>query len=125
MGYRNRKTNSFIKLYLTDFIGAHTSDVYGPDGNLEKCICIPIDKNMINMYEGSGYIYVRAMRCKKKIKGGWTHFLSPRIPIEEIKKLYVQGFNPPYVGWMKQDFEDDQPFLQHKNYVKNDTFDDE
>ena len=46
----NNNNNFVLKLVLTNFLGANISYVENEEGELEECVCIPLERNNLNTH---------------------------------------------------------------------------
>lgn len=74
--------NKNIKIDLTAFAGAGKINLSGKNGQLKKCLVIPIEEN--HLYEGEKGIYADfiAWEMKEKKENGATHLVKQSFPKE-------------------------------------------
>ena len=74
--------NKNIKINLTAFAGAGKINLSGKNGQLKKCLVIPIEEN--HLYEGEKGIYADfiAWEMKEKKENGATHLIKQSLPKE-------------------------------------------
>lgn len=104
-----------LKIVLTSFLGARVDTVLDEDGNEEKCICIPLDRN--NLREGStGKVsaYAFVMKTRNANRYGWTHYLKLKSHPSFVKKINELGYEVPYLGNIKP-----ASFIVHKKSYQN------
>lgn len=105
-----------IKFVLTSFLGARVDDVMDENGNMERCVCIPLDRN--NLREGStgkvsAYAFVTKTRNANRF--GWTHYLKLKAGPDFVRRIKSLGYEVPYLGNMKpQNFIFNQSGYQDK-----------
>lgn len=95
--------NAILKFKLTNFFGAFVKEVEGLDGEMEECVCIPLEKN--NLKKGNNnavnaYCFVN----KTNVVGldGWTHYLQLKLASYFVEKMRNLGYKKmPYMGNMK------------------------
>ena len=94
--------SGIMKIVLTSFLGARIDTVLDENGNEEKCVCIPLDRN--NLHEGktgkvSAYAFV--VKTRNANRFGWTHYLKMKCNPNFAKKTKELGFDIPYLGNVK------------------------
>ena len=74
--------NKNIKIDLTAFAGSGIINLSGKNGQLKKCLVIPIEEN--HLYEGEKGIYADfiAWEMKEKKENGATHLIKQSLPKE-------------------------------------------
>ena len=74
--------NKNIKIDLTAFAGSGIINLSGKNGQLKKCLVIPIKDN--HLYEGEKGIYADfiAWEMKEKKENGTTHLVKQSLPKE-------------------------------------------
>ena len=74
--------NKNIKINLTAFAGAGKINLSGKNGQLKKCLVIPIEEN--HLYEGEKGIYADfiAWEMREKKENGATHLIKQSLPKE-------------------------------------------
>ncbi len=74
--------NKNIKIDLTAFAGAGKINLSGKNGQLKKCLVIPIEEN--HLYEGEKGIYADfiAWEMREKKENGATHLIKQSLPKE-------------------------------------------
>lgn len=91
-----------LKFTLTNFFGAHISDVQSPDGDIERCVCIPIDKNDLVVSRNNrvnSYAFVN--RSFVATKDNWSHYLQMKSSSSFANKQKSLGYKMPYLGNLK------------------------
>lgn len=94
--------HSILKFVLTSFFGARLEDVPDENGNMEKCVCIPIDRN--NLYvcdNGKVSAYAFVNKTRNANMHGWTHYLRMKCQPKFVKKITELGYEVPYLGNLK------------------------
>ena len=94
--------SGIMKIVLTSFLGARVDTVLDENGNEERCVCIPLDRN--NLHEGktgkvSAYAFV--VKTRNANRFGWTHYLKMKCNPNFVKKIVELGFGVPYLGNVK------------------------
>lgn len=103
-----------LRFVLTAFFGAQVKDVENEYGDMEKCVCIPLDRNGLRETDKgtvSAYAYVNRSSVQSSV--GWTHYLRPKVNKEWAKKMRDLGYEMPYIGSMKPSV----PTFVHSGYV--------
>lgn len=74
--------NKNIKIDLTAFAGAGKINLSGKNGQLKKCLVIPIEENYL--FEGEKGIYADfiAWEMREKKENGATHLIKQSLPKE-------------------------------------------
>jgi hypothetical protein len=108
--------HSVLKFVLTAFFGARIEEVPDEEGNMEKCVCIPIERN--NLYvcnNGKVSAYAFVNKTRNANVNGWTHYLKMKCNPEFVRKITSLGYEVPYIGNLKP-----SNYIIHKNnYEKN------
>lgn len=94
--------HSVLKFVLTAFFGARIEDVLDENGNMEKCVCIPIDRN--NLYvcdNGKVSAYAFVNKTRNANMHGWTHYLRMKCQPDFVRKITSLGYEVPYLGNLK------------------------
>lgn len=94
--------HAILKFVLTNFLGARVDEVMNEEGNMERCVCIPLDRN--NLHEGrtgkvSAYAFVN--KTQNANQYGWTHYLKLKFNPNFANKVKELGYDIPYVGNLK------------------------
>lgn len=91
-----------MKIVLTSFLGARVQDVPDEEGNEERCVCIPIDRNGLRIGStGKVSAYAFVVKTRNANRYGWTHYLKMKSNPNFIKKLNELGYEAPYLGNIK------------------------
>jgi len=107
--------HSVLKFVLTAFFGARIEDVLDENGNMEKCVCIPIDRN--NLYvcdNGKVSAYAFVNKTRNANMHGWTHYLRMKCQPDFVKKITSLGYEVPYLGNLKP-----ANYIIHKGNYEN------
>lgn len=107
--------HSILKFVLTAFFGARLEDVPDENGNMEKCVCIPIDRN--NLYvcdNGKVSAYAFVNKTRNANMHGWTHYLRMKCQPNFAKKMIELGYEVPYLGNLKP-----ANYIIHKGNYEN------
>ena len=107
--------HSILKFVLTSFFGARLEDVPDENGNMEKCVCIPIDRN--NLYvcdNGKVSAYAFVNKTRNANMHGWTHYLRMKCQPNFVKKITELGYEVPYLGNLKP-----ANYIIHKGNYEN------
>lgn len=94
----------WLKIKLTNFIGSFFSDVVGLDGEEERCLCIPLDKNFLKPTKrGDVYVSCFVVPTKLAHQEGFTHYIQMKTSLSNAQKLYELGYERlPYLGNLKR-----------------------
>ncbi len=94
--------NYVAKIVLTSFFGAQIKEVENEYGNLEKCVCIPIDRNNLRIGRtGKVSAYSFVTRCRNANIAGWSHYLKMKSSPDFVRKMNELGYEMPYLGNLK------------------------
>lgn len=87
--------------YLTNFIGSHVKMVENENGELEHCVCIPIERNNLwQMGSGRWCTWGMVQELETPYKG-YTHWIKQRTNYAHCEELRKQGLQSPVFGRMK------------------------
>jgi hypothetical protein len=104
-----------LKVVLTAFLGARIDTVIDENGNEEKCVCIPIDRNGLRIGStGKVTAYAFVVKTRNANRYGWTHYLKMKCHPNFVKKINGLGFEVPYLGNIKP-----ASFIVHKKSYQN------
>lgn len=102
MGYgqdSNFDKQMIMKFVLTAFHGACVKDVENEFGDLERCVCIPLDRNDLRVGEtGKVSCYAFVVPCRNANRFGWTSYIKHKVSNRFVEKCKDLGFSPPYLG---------------------------
>lgn len=91
-----------MKIVLTSFLGARVDSVLDENGNEEKCVCIPIDRNGLHIGQtGKVTAYAFVVKTRNANRFGWTHYLKMKSNPSFVKKVRELGYDVPYLGNIK------------------------
>lgn len=91
-----------MKFVLTSFFGAHIEDVMNEYGDMEKCVCIPLDRNELRVGStGKVNAYAFVVKTMNANQYGWTHFLRLKSSPGFSQKMKDLGYKMPYIGNLK------------------------
>lgn len=95
--------NYIIKLILTSFWGARVQHTENEDGDLEECICIPLERNNLKKNtKGQVTSYFFMSQSQVSNMYGWTHYLKPKLDPIFLKKQNDLGYKNFYAGNAKK-----------------------
>lgn len=88
-----------MRIMLTDFLRARIQEVENEQGDLEKCVCIPIKDNGIYVSKGnSAIVDIEMIKTKIKSPFGWTHGVR-QVPFSSLLDAYKShGVRLPFIG---------------------------
>lgn len=88
-----------VRITLTRFIGARVMDVENEFGDMETCVCIPLNRNNLKRHpNGNVSAYFFMVRQMKSNIYGWTHWLKMKLDPNFIKKINEMGIENPFIG---------------------------
>lgn len=90
-----------INMNLTHFLGAYIKEMENEGGNIEKYVCIPMNRNNINVFKSDAYVNLTMNEKNTAMDNGWTHSISVYMPKDVIEKLSLMGYKPPFIGKAK------------------------
>lgn len=103
--------NGVEKITLTAFFGARIEELQNENGKVEKCVCIPIERNGLCIgRSGKVNAYAFVNKTKNADRGEWTHYLKMKMPLSLVRKYNDLGYNIPYLGNIKP-----KNYIIHKN----------
>jgi hypothetical protein len=96
---KQQYANYVLKLSLTKFLGARVCNVENEHGEMEECVCIPLDRNNLKK-NPKGHVSVYLFMTKTFVSNifGWTHYLKMKLDPNFIKKINELGFDNPFLG---------------------------
>ena len=96
---KQQYANYVLKLSLTKFLGARVCDVENENGEMEQCVCIPLDRNNLKK-NPNGHVSVYLFMAKTLTANlyGWTHYLKMKLDPNFIKKINELGLDNPFLG---------------------------
>jgi hypothetical protein len=102
--------NYIVKFVLTNFIGCRIAQVENEDGDLEECVCIPLDRNNLKKNK-KNQVSAYAFMNKSDVANmyGWTHYLKMKTDPAFVKRCDELGIKQPYLGNAK-----DSNYIIHK-----------
>lgn len=106
--------NYIVKFVLTNFFGASVQLVENEDGDLEECVCIPLERNNLKRSKRnqvSAYFFMTKTQVANMY--GWTHYLKQKVHPDFLKKINDMGYSMFYAGNAK-----DGHYVVHKNNHK-------
>lgn len=92
-----------IRILLTNFLRARIQEVENEHGDIEKCVCIPIDDNKIYVTKGnSAIVDVEMIKTNIQSRFGWTHGVR-QVPYSSLLDAYKShGLTLPFIGSAKK-----------------------
>lgn len=95
--------NYIIKFVLTNFLGSRIAQVENEDGDLEECVCIPLERNNLKKNKRN-QVTAYAFMTKSDVANmyGWTHYLKLKTNPDFVKKCDELGLKTPYLGNSKK-----------------------
>ena len=96
---KQQYANYVLKLSLTKFLGARVCYVENENGEMEQCVCIPLDRNNLKK-NPNGHVSVYLFMAKTLTANlyGWTHYLKMKLDPNFIKKINELGLDNPFLG---------------------------
>lgn len=88
-----------MRILLTNFLRARIQEVENEHGELEKCVCIPIEDNKIYVTKGnSAIVDVELFKTNIQSRFGWTHGVR-QVPYSSLLDVYKShGLALPFMG---------------------------
>ena len=108
MGLRQYDKSEFrIKLDLTAYFGASVQKVELDTGEVEECVCIPIDRNELKRTRRGRIISLMYMyECRFSEKCVWSHYLKMKVTKKFVDLIKKMGYTMPFMGnARKHDFQ--------------------
>ena len=96
---KQQYANYVLKLSLTKFLGARVCNVENEYGEMEECVCIPLERNNLKK-NPNGHVSVYLFMAKTFVANifGWTHYLKMKLDPNFIKKIKDLGYDNPFLG---------------------------
>lgn len=111
---KNSEGNYILKLVLTNFFGASIKSIENENGDMEECVCIPLDRNNLKKNKRNQVTaYSFMTKTMTANMYGWTHYLKMKVDPNFLKKINEQGFRCPYLGNAR-----DSNYIVYKNEYK-------
>ncbi len=106
--------NYILKLVLSNFHGAQIKMVENENGDLEECVCIPLERNDLKKNR-KNQVTAYAFMTKSMVANmyGWTHYLKQKVNPNHLKKMDSLGLSTIYLGNGK-----DSNYVVYKNEYK-------
>ena len=102
MNIKDIPNSGVLKFCLTSFLGSRIDTVLDEEGNEEKCVCIPIDRNNLHIGStGKVTAYAFVVKTRNANKFGWTHYLKMKCNPNFVKRINDLGYQVPYLGNIK------------------------
>ena len=97
--YQQLKEGYRMRIVLTKFLRARIQEIENENGEMEKCVCIPIEDNKIYTTKGgSALLDLELVKTSIKSRFGWTHGVR-QIPYSSLLDMYKsKGMTMPFVG---------------------------
>ena len=88
-----------MRIILTNFLRARVQEIENEHGELEKCVCIPIEDNNVYITKGnSAIIDIEMIKTNMKSRFGWTHGVR-QVPYSSLLNKYKShGIAFPFIG---------------------------
>jgi hypothetical protein len=96
--------NYIVRVVLTAFYGASLQDVENENGDLERCVCIPIDRNNLKLNPKNNNVsaYFFMNQSSSPNQYGWTHYLKFKLDPNFLKQINELGLENKYCGNAKK-----------------------
>lgn len=111
---------AILKFKLTNFLGAFVSEIENAEGNIEECVCIPLNRNNLKKTSNgtvSAYCFINQTKIPLD---GWTHYIQMKAALPFVKKINEQGYKLPYLGNIRKEASSTSYTTTNKTFVKND-----
>lgn len=95
--------NYIIKFVLTNFFGSRVQMVEDENGEMEECVCIPLERNDLKKNKRgqvTSYFFMTKSDCASMY--GWTHYLKQKVNPEFLKRMDEWGWKLQYMGNAKE-----------------------
>ena len=88
-----------LSLRLSSFIGAMVKEIEDASGVEKKCICIPIEDNMMSIGKDGGvYACARVYRRSYDSNKGATHQIKTDVFRWKAQRIMEMGYKVPIIG---------------------------
>lgn len=102
MNIKDIPNSGILKIVLTSFLGSRIDTVLDEEGNEEKCVCIPIDRNNLHIGStGKVSAYAFVVKTRNANRFGWTHYLKMKVNPDFVRRINNLGYQVPYLGNIK------------------------
>lgn len=92
-----------LKIILTNFMGANVQTLPNEEGNLKRCVVIPIeDNNLFECANGKVSAYGYINKSIVASKQNWTHYIKLKFSAAFAEKMKRLGYKSPYIGNIKK-----------------------
>ena len=82
-----------MRIILTNFLRARVQEIENEHGELEKCVCIPIEDNNVYITKGnSAIIDIEMIKTNIQSRFGWTHGVR-QVPYSSLLNMYKSRGN--------------------------------
>ncbi len=107
--------NYILKFVLTNFHGSQIKMVENENGDLEECVCIPLERNDLKKNK-KNQVTAYAFMTKAIFSNawGWTHYLKQKVNPNFLKKMGSLGISCAYLGNAK-----DSNYVVYSNEYKD------
>ena len=126
--------NFVIKLNLIKFIDSRIVEIDGIDGDRERGLFIPLDKNGLEIYKHNNGVYIKAFANVSTVASqNWnsTHYIVLSPTKKQEKKMKELGYKMPIIGSMglikskkHNSFWSNKDIYSDTNRVKNKDYED-
>ena len=98
----SRYNNYTLRFNLTGFIDSRVIEVENADGNIERGVFIPIERNALYEDDRTKHVLCEAFVNAKASSpyDAKTHYLKQKTSIAHVAKLNDQGYKIPTLGSM-------------------------
>lgn len=88
--------------YLSNFLGSREALVEDENGELELCICIPIERNgLVRSHYSDGIMTYGFVQEMDYPTGGFSHWIRQKTNPSHYSELQSKGMSAPIIGKMK------------------------
>lgn len=113
--------NYELVMKISNFIDTRIMDLEDNDGNTEKCLVIPLEKNGMNV-SSNNHVYCKFFVNERTYgEGKATHYLRVKLSKKVVAKLEALGYKTPYMGLMFRSIF--KTSYQDPNYYRNNSID--
>lgn len=98
----SKHNNYTLRFNFTAFIGSRVIETEDADGNIERGVFIPIDRNALYEDKRTKHVMCEAFVNAKtgSAYDSKTHYLKQKTSIEHVSSINEQGYKIPTLGSM-------------------------
>lgn len=119
------KTNYCASIALTKFFDAEVIERENDEGNLEKGVFIPLDKNDLKVWKGHVYSTFFINKCYHPKNPRATHYMTLYASKRFVQKMNSLGRKMPFMGTVYDSYHRVTKNIPETQYVKMSDYEQE